>query len=175
MPRCKGLHCPGCRHGGGSGAGAGALLFLALILIAAVLVRPVKHAASSALHMVMEVAEIAALVVVSAVGLAVVCGLVVAGARIRRWMLARPSCTVSIERPVHSGLQARAEPLERLRDPARHAARCAVVVGRVGRGDRPQRPEAAVMMPEINALWGFLSSRVAKRGTVPRDSHSHRL
>ena len=99
MPRCKGLHCPGCRHGGGSGAGAGALLFLALILIAAALARPIKHAANSALHVVVEVAEIAALVVVSAVGLAVVCGLVVAGVRIRRWMLARPSCTVSIERP----------------------------------------------------------------------------
>jgi hypothetical protein len=99
MPRCKGLHCPGCRHGGGGGAGFGALLFLALILTAAVLARPVKHAASSALHVAVEVAEIAALVVVSAVGLAVVCGLVVAGARIRRWMLAPPSCTVSIERP----------------------------------------------------------------------------
>jgi hypothetical protein len=99
MPRCKGLHCPGCRHGGGSGAGVGALLFLALILIAAAFARPVKHAASSALHVVVEVAEIAALVAVSAVGLAVICGLVVAGIRIRRWMLARPSCTVSIARP----------------------------------------------------------------------------
>ncbi len=99
MPRCKGLHCLGCRHGGGSGPGAGALLFLALILIAAVLARPIKRAADSALHVVVEVAEIAALVVVSAVGLAVVCGLVVAGIRIRRWMLARPSCAVSIERP----------------------------------------------------------------------------
>jgi hypothetical protein len=96
MPRCKGLHCPGCRHGGG---GAGAVLFVALILIAAVFARPVKHAASSALHVVVEVAEIAALVVVSAVGLAVVCGLVVAGIRIRRRVLARPSRTVSIERP----------------------------------------------------------------------------
>jgi hypothetical protein len=103
MPRCKGLHCPGCRHGGGSGAGAGAVLFLALILIAVALARPVKHAASSALHVVVEVAEIAALVAVSAVGLAVVCGLVVAGIRIRRWMLARPSCTVSIERPSTRG------------------------------------------------------------------------
>jgi hypothetical protein len=99
MPRCKGLHCPGCRHGGGGGAGFGALLFLALILIAAVLARPVKNAASSALHVVVEVAEIAALVVVSVVGLAVVCGLVVAGTRIRRRVLARPSRTVSIERP----------------------------------------------------------------------------
>ena len=98
MPRCKGLHCPGCRHGGG-GAGAGAVLFLALILIAVALARPVKHAASSALHVVVEVAEIAALVAVSAVGLAVVCGLIVAGIRIRRRVLARPSCTVSIERP----------------------------------------------------------------------------
>jgi hypothetical protein len=99
MPRCKGLHCPGCRHGGGSVAGAGALLFVALILIAAVFARPVRHAASSALHVVVEVAEIAALVAVSAVGLAVACGLVVAGTRIRRWMLARPSCAVPIERP----------------------------------------------------------------------------
>jgi hypothetical protein len=99
MPRCKGLHCPGCRHSSGSGVGGGAVLFLALILIAAVLARPVKHAANSALRMVVEVAEIAALVAVSAVGLGVVCGLVVAGIRIRRWMLARPSCTVSIERP----------------------------------------------------------------------------
>lgn len=97
MPRCKGRHCPGCRHGGGTGAGA--VLFLALILIAAVLARPVKRTADSALHVAMEVAEIAALVAVSAVGLAVVCGLVGAGARIRRWMLARPSCTVSIDRP----------------------------------------------------------------------------
>jgi hypothetical protein len=99
MPRCKGLHCPGCRHGGGSGAGVGAILFLALILTAVALARPVKHAASSALHMVVEVAEIAALVIISAVGLAVVCSLVVAGTRIRRRVLARPSCTVSIERP----------------------------------------------------------------------------
>jgi hypothetical protein len=98
MTRCKGLHCPGCRHGGGSGGGVGALLFLALILIATALARPVKHAASLALHVVFEVGEIAALVVASAVGMAVVCGLVVVGARIRRWMLARPSCTVSIER-----------------------------------------------------------------------------
>jgi hypothetical protein len=98
MPRCKGLHCHGCRHGSG-GAGAGAVLFLALILIAVAFARPVKHVASSALHVVVEVAEIAALVAVSAVGLAVVCGLVVAGARIRRRMLARPSCAVSIERP----------------------------------------------------------------------------
>jgi hypothetical protein len=97
MPRCKGLHCPGCRHGGG-GAGAGAVLFLALILTAVALARPVKHAASSALRVVLEVAEIAALVVVSAVGLAVVCSLVVAGIRIRRRVLARPSCTVSIGR-----------------------------------------------------------------------------
>jgi hypothetical protein len=97
MPRCKGLHCPGCRHGGG-GAGAGAVLFLALIFIAVALARPVKHAASSALHVVVEVAEIAALVAVSAVGLTVVCGLVVAGIRIRRRVLARLSCTVSIER-----------------------------------------------------------------------------
>jgi hypothetical protein len=97
MPRCKGLHCPSCRHGGG-GAGAGAVLFLALIFIAVALARPVKHAASSALHVVVEVAEIAALVAVSAVGLTVVCGLVVAGIRIRRRVLARPSCTVSIER-----------------------------------------------------------------------------
>jgi hypothetical protein len=98
MPRCKGRHCPGCRHGGGSGVGAGAVLFLALILIAAVLARPVKHAASSALNVVVEVAEIAALVAMSAVGLAVVCGLVVAGIRIRHRVLARPSCAVSIER-----------------------------------------------------------------------------
>jgi hypothetical protein len=98
MPRCKGRHCPGCRHGGG-GAGTGAVLFLALILIAVAFARPVKHAASSALHVVVEVAEIAALVAVSAVGLAVVCGLVVAGIRIRRWMLARPSCAASIGRP----------------------------------------------------------------------------
>jgi hypothetical protein len=99
MPRCEGLHCPGCRHGGGSGVGGSALLFLALILIAAVSARPIKHAASSALHVAMEVAEIAALVAVSAVGLAAVCGLVVAGTRIRRRMLARPSCAVPIERP----------------------------------------------------------------------------
>ncbi len=132
MPRCKGLHCPGCRHGGG-GAGAGALLFLALILIAAVLARPVKHAASSALHVVVEVAEIAALVVVSAVGLAVVCGLVVAGARIRRWMLARPSCTVSIERPSIQDSGPEAVPLERLRDPARHDRP-------LRRRGRPRRP-----------------------------------
>jgi hypothetical protein len=99
MPRCKGLHCPGCRHGGGGGAGAGAVLFLTLIFIAVALARPVKRAASSALHVVVEVAEIAALVAVSAVGLAVVCSLVVAGTRIRRRILARPSCTVSIERP----------------------------------------------------------------------------
>ena len=99
MPRCKGLHCPGCRHGGGSGAGAGALLFVALILIATVLARPIKRAADSALHIVVEVAEMAALAAVSAVGLAVICGLVVAGIRIRRRVLARPSCTVSIERP----------------------------------------------------------------------------
>lgn len=99
MPRCKGLHCPGCRHRGGSGAGVGAVLFFALILIAAVFARPVKHAAHSALHVVVEVAGIAALVAVSAVGLVVVCGLAVAGIRIRRWMLARPSRTVSIGRP----------------------------------------------------------------------------
>jgi hypothetical protein len=99
MPRCKGLHCPGCRHGGGSGDGAGAVLFLALILIAVALARPVKHAASSALHVVVEVAEIAALLAVSAVGLAVACGLVVAGIRIRRWMLAHSACSVSIEPP----------------------------------------------------------------------------
>lgn len=97
MPRCKGLHCHGCRHGG-SGAGAGTLLFLALILIAAAFARPIKHAADSALRMVVEVAEIAALVVATSVGLAVICGLVVTGIRIRRWMLAQRSCTVSIER-----------------------------------------------------------------------------
>jgi hypothetical protein len=77
----------------------GAVLFLALILIAAVLARPVKRAAGSALHVVVEVAEIAALVAVSAVGVTVVCGLAVAGIRIRRRVLARPSRTVSIERP----------------------------------------------------------------------------
>lgn len=96
MPRCKGLHCPGCRHG--SGAGFVALLLVALILIAAVLARPIKHAANSALHMVVEVVEIAALVVATSLGLVVICGLIVAGARIRRWVLARPSCTLSIER-----------------------------------------------------------------------------
>jgi nucleoside recognition membrane protein YjiH len=96
MTRCKGLHCPGCKRGG---SGAGALLFFVLILVAAALARPIKHAANSALHMVIEVAEIAALVAGTFVGLAVICGLVVAGVRIRRWMLARPSYTVSIERP----------------------------------------------------------------------------
>src|SRR5436190_386963 len=96
MPGCKGLHCRGCRH---AGSGAGAVLFLALILTAVAFARPVKHAASSALHVVVEVAAITALVAVSVLGLAVVCGLVVAGVRIRRWMLARSACTVSIERP----------------------------------------------------------------------------
>jgi len=103
MPRCEGLHCPGCRHGGGSGVGGSALLFLALILIAAVSARPIKHAASSALHVAMEVAEIAALVVASSVSLAMFSGLVVVGARIGRRMLARPSYTVSIERPAAQG------------------------------------------------------------------------
>jgi hypothetical protein len=98
MSRCKGLHCPSCKHGGGSGAGFGALLFLALILIAVALARPIKHATDSALRMVVEVAEIAALVAISTVGLAVICGLVLAGIRIWHWMLTRPSYTALIER-----------------------------------------------------------------------------
>ena len=66
--KCSGLHCPGCGDSGGG-------LLVALVVIGAVI-----HAIW---HALVEAAEIAALTLLSAAGLAAVAGLVYTAVRIR--------------------------------------------------------------------------------------------
>lgn len=61
MGRCRGLHCDGCRHGGGGAAGIGALVLLLGVLLLAAHGRAIRHIASDALHVAVGVAMVAAL------------------------------------------------------------------------------------------------------------------
>jgi len=72
MSRCPGLHCPDCGDGGG-----GALIaVLVALAVAGAIIRAIWH-------VLVEAAEIAALVVVSAAGLAAAAGLGYAALRVR--------------------------------------------------------------------------------------------
>lgn len=61
MHRCQGLHCDGCRHGGGAGLGIGALLVLLSVLVYAAHHRAIDHAASATGHVLVEVLAITAI------------------------------------------------------------------------------------------------------------------
>jgi hypothetical protein len=78
--KCSGLHCDGCRTGGGKGWGA----VVALVLLLAVAV------GRAVAHVVAEVAMVVMLVALSAAGLAVTAAVVVAVIWLRRRPLARP-------------------------------------------------------------------------------------
>lgn len=55
MSKCGGIHCPGC----GDGGGGGVLVALAVVvIIAAVIARPVEHAASAVGHVVAEILHV---------------------------------------------------------------------------------------------------------------------
>jgi hypothetical protein len=92
---CKGLHCPGCGHGGG---GLAALVVLAVIIIAAI-ARPVAHAAGAVGHAVLEALEITGIVLVSTAGLAVLGGMAYGAHRACRWHANRVTA-VSFHPPV---------------------------------------------------------------------------
>jgi hypothetical protein len=85
--RCNGLHCPGCGHGGGSWLAA---LIVAIVIIVAIIGRPVAQAADDVIHVAAEVLKIAAIVLASAAGAAVLGGLAILGTRVRHHLLAKP-------------------------------------------------------------------------------------
>ena len=74
--KCPGLHCDGCRDGGG-----GALVAVVVVLA---IIGAVIHAIW---HAIVEAVEVVALVLVSAAGLAVLAGGVYAAVRIRARVL----------------------------------------------------------------------------------------
>jgi hypothetical protein len=80
---CKGLHCEGCQHGGGSkfAAGFGALVVLGGVLVYAGHRQAIDHAAS-------VTGDVVLIVLFVAVGLAVALAAAVAGVRVHR-VLAR--------------------------------------------------------------------------------------
>lgn len=78
---CKGLHCPGCGHGGGAAA---ALVVLAVI-IAVVIRKPVEHAADDVLRVAIDALAIAAIAVASAAGLAAIAGVAYGARSLHRW------------------------------------------------------------------------------------------
>ena len=72
---CKGIHCPGCGHGG-SGIGAGVLAVIVSLAVAA-------HFASAIGRAVSEVVFVLAVVAGSIAGIAVTAGAVVIAVRLR--------------------------------------------------------------------------------------------
>jgi hypothetical protein len=74
---CKGLHCPGCRHGGGRGPAALAIL----VIGGAAVARPAAMAAEPVIRVLTDVLAAAAIIAGAAVGLALIAGLTVAGIR----------------------------------------------------------------------------------------------
>jgi len=88
MHRCKGLHCEGCRHGGpGAGAGIGALVLLIGVLLLAAHRRAIGHAASTAVHVAVDMLIGAAITV--AVTAITAAGVLVAHRRADRRVAAR--------------------------------------------------------------------------------------
>jgi hypothetical protein len=118
--------CPGrgSGRGGGSGPAVAAVL---VVIVAAACAGPVVSAASSALRAVIEALEIVGLVIVSAAGLGMLALLAVAGARIRRRMLAG--------RPIRAVVVASAEP-----------------VGEAARAELPARVVPALPRADVSAL-----------------------
>jgi hypothetical protein len=76
-----GYHWTPCDRGGGGGAAV--LVLLAVIVIAAI-ARPVIHAADAVGRVLVDALEVAAVVVVSAAGLAVLAGMAWGAARVYR-------------------------------------------------------------------------------------------
>jgi hypothetical protein len=105
MSKCPGLHCPGCGDGDG---GIGALI---AVLVALAIVAAVLHAIW---HIIVEAAEIAALAVVSAAGLAAVAGLGYAALRIRarvtssraRQVIPAPIQVIRLDPPIRDAIEA---------------------------------------------------------------------
>jgi hypothetical protein len=127
-------------------------VLLVVVGLIAAAARPVEHAASSALRVVVEALEITGLVIVSAIGLAALAGLAVLGVRVRRRMLARP-------RPYRvTVLPGRAEPVA---EPARAEVPVRVV---------PALPRAdASAYPQVYAQPHVVTSLDERRRRAHRD------
>ena len=80
-----GYHWTPCNRGGGGLAA----LVLVLVIIAAVIARPVAHAADEVGRVVLEALEITGIVLVSAAGLAVLGGMAYGARRACRWQATR--------------------------------------------------------------------------------------
>jgi hypothetical protein len=79
-----GYHWTPCDRGGGGGGGAAALVVLAVIVIAAI-ARPVAQAADAVLRVLADALEVAAIVLASAAGLAVLAGMAYGALTVYRW------------------------------------------------------------------------------------------
>ncbi len=80
---CKGLHCGGC--GDGPGGGLVVIIIAVVVLIGAMGTGAVSGAAHSAVHVVTDVLEVAAITVASLAAVAVAAALTWAGVRVYRW------------------------------------------------------------------------------------------
>jgi hypothetical protein len=129
MSGCKGLHCDGCRHGGGL-AGAGALALLIAVLVFAAHRRAIGHAFSDFVHIVVEVLTIGALTVA---GAAVTVGSV--------WVISRQHA-----RRIAARQQAAVTPLRAwvIDDPSVRTGRPAI-----------DAPELRTVRPYLRALPGW--------------------
>jgi len=86
MMPCRGLHCNGCRGGGG---GAVLAVIIAAVLIIAAIGKAVGKAVTEAGHVLAVVLEVAAITMAAAAGLGLACLLLWAGIRVQRWRAAR--------------------------------------------------------------------------------------
>ena len=141
MPHsCKGLHCGGCKSGGG----AGTVIALVLVAVAAAVIRAVWAALVTVADTIALALEITALVVIGAVGATALgaLGYVVLAARQRHIARAR---AVALEQP---GTRWEAEALQSRAAPVPTSARPAI---------QPKRPRT---VPAQNVIrlpvgdWG---------------------
>jgi hypothetical protein len=83
MP-CRGLHCNGCRDGGG-----GVLAVVVVLVLIAAIAKPLESAARTAGHVLADVLEVVVISVAVLAAAAAAVALGWAGVRVHRWHSAR--------------------------------------------------------------------------------------